>query len=200
MALKSPISRVLYKEIKAGDRRKFIARSNDEPRTGGGARDLRFSGLEELRPVIEAMFPNPDPVTRKRKTGQDELIRHGGIFNWRDHESTAASQPKSEPVFMEPPTNKRPNEWRLTRVHTYSVFQSSKIPQEGEDGRVLLLLVQTKDGAIWPRFTTERSLREDKWKKQVSQALLDCVHAKRPRNRAATGYIDFENGTGYCNG
>lgn len=199
MAAKSAIARVLYKEIKAGDRRKFIARSNDEPADGGGARDLRFSGLDELRPVIEAMFPTPDSVKRKRKMGQEKLIRHGGTFKWREGEAAVNSQPKSEPAFMEPPTNARPNEWRLTRVHAYSVFQAKGIPEEGENGRVLLLLVQTKDGAVWPHFTTERSLKEGPWNKKVSKALLDCIRAKRPKNRAVIGYIDFENNTGYCN-
>lgn len=199
MAAKSAIARVLYKEIRDGDRKKFIARSNDEPAEGGGARDLRFSGLQELRPVIEAMFPTPELVERKR-SGTADVFRHKGVLRWEEQTVAGAWEVKSEVVYVEPPQDKRPNEWRIARVHSYSVFRQAKIPLEQEGNRVMLLLIQLKDGSIWPQFTTEQSLRQDKWDSRVKNPIVSCLDAKRHPGYAVVGFVDLENKPGYCNG
>ncbi|QND80510.1 hypothetical protein H4W19_01510 [Pseudoxanthomonas mexicana] len=189
------ITRVLWKEILPGDRRKFIAKSHDAD-TGGGARDLRFRGDDELEAIILAMFPDQEKALRRRKGAATDITRNRGLFCWR---STVGEKHviKSEFAYIEPPTTAREGEWRITRVHTYEVFQG-QLPPERIDDRVLLLLIQTGDGKIWPRFTTEASLRKDKWSAAVKKQILGCLDSKKSTRRASYGFIDLQNGGTHC--
>lgn len=188
------IARVLWKQILPGDRRKFIAKSHDSD-TGGGARDLRFRGDEELEAIVLAMFPDQEQATRRRNRVATPITRHRGQFCWRSV-SGGKQRTHSEVAYIEPPTSAREGEWRITRVHTYEVFQGSLPPVSA--GRVLLLLIQTDDGNIWPRFTTETSLRKDKWSAAVKQHILGCLDSKKSSRRAAYGFFDLQNGRMHC--
>jgi hypothetical protein len=188
------IARVLWKEILPGDRRKFIAASNDVP-TGGGARDLRFRGDEELEKIILAMFPHAEDAVRRRKSGEN-VTRYRGTFCWNVDDG-GKTRTKTVDAYMEPPTDARAREWRIVRVHKYEVFQAA-LPPESDDDRVLLLLIQTGDGNIWPRFTTESSLREDKWSKDVKKHIIGCLSGKKSKSRTAYGFIDLQTDHEYC--
>ena len=197
MAKKQPspqpvtVKRLVYKEIKEGDRRKFLAQSNDTA-SGGGARDLRFSPYDKFRDVFAAMFPQQKKVTRKRGGIQKSETVLLGEFCWMDNGVARRMQSQ-----FEPPTDARSLEGRIARVHTYPCF--ADLPGTG-DGMVLLLLIQQSDGTVWPRFTTENSLSRPGWDPAVAGAILNCIRAKRRANVAVVGFIDFENGKQYCNG
>ena len=188
------IARVLWKEIRPGDRRKFVAASNDVP-TGGGARDLRFRGDEELENIILSMFPHAEGAIRRRTSGE-RVTRYRGTFCWHVDDE-GKSRTKSVAAYMEPPTDARPREWRIVRVHKYEVFQVA-LPPERDDDRVLLLLIQTADGNIWPRFTTESSLHKDKWSKDVKNHIISCLNGKKSQARTAYGFIDLKTSHEYC--
>lgn len=189
------IARVLWKEILPGDRRKFVAQSHDSD-TGGGARDLRFRGDKELEAIVLAMFPAQEQANRRRKGVSTVINRHRGQFCWRSGNG-ANQQTRSEVAYIEPPTSAREGEWRITRVHTYEVFQGS-LPPAKPGERVLLLLIQTDDGNIWPRFTTDVSLRKDKWSAAVKQHILGCLDSKKSERRASYGFFDLQNGRMHC--
>ena len=88
----SNVKLVIYKKIVDGDLRKFSATSNDQP-SGGGARDLRFSPAGEFMTAFEKMFPH-----------RENNVLYGR-FSWAGYDSTD--------VFINPPTNSRPNEIRI---------------------------------------------------------------------------------------
>lgn len=174
------ILRIVFKEIVSGDRRKFNAASNDSP-SGGGARDLRFRPYDKFAPVFERMFSIKDT---------NGILR--GHLNWiKDGEELSGI------AIFHPPTNSRPNEGRLGRVHEYLPTES--LPNE-EDGNTILLLIQDDEEKVWPSFTTDRSLDEDDWHVKVKELILNCLHAQRRSGSSMMGYIDFKTGESYCNG
>lgn len=176
----SGIARIIYKEIVSGDRRKFEARSNDSP-TGGGARDLRFSPYERFVTVFERMFPHVN----------ERGVRVGRFF-WVEGTHTVSRE-----AYFHPPTSSRANEGRLANVD--KVLPVDQLPDTAS-GRAILLLIQRKDGTVWPHFTTENSLRSDEWNEQVRDQILACIQAMRTSKVAVSGYIDFETEGTYCNG
>lgn len=190
------VARILYKEIVAGDLRKILAQSNDS-NTGGGARDFRFGSYKKLLPVIRQMFPNKTKENRKRDGVNEEIDVFQGEFFWRNH----MGQVERKNSYFEPPTDVRPSEGRIARVHEYDCFDTSRVPKGGEGNRVLLLLVQLGDGSVWPYYAEEQTLRtKGKWDSVVAKELLDCLDAERAANRAVIGYRDFTNAGKYCNG
>lgn len=188
------VARILYKELVEGDLRKLQAKSNDAD-TGGGARDFRFSAYNTLLPVIRQMFPQPIERSRKRGSQMVQIEVFKGVFSWN-----GAGGVQCKDAYFEPPTDARPLEGRIARVHEYPCFDAGHV-QIGVGNRVLLLLVQLYDGSVWPHYAEERSLRTpDAWHHVVAEELLDCLDAERPANQAAIGYRDFINATRYCNG
>ncbi len=191
------VARILYKEIVEGDRRKILAQSNDSA-TGGGARDFRFGSYPQLIAVIKRMFPQTEKTPRKRggKTIEIEVFR--GVFFWQDRKTGAM---RSKASFFEPPTDVRPTEGRIVRVHEYGCFDTALIPRAGYTNRVLLLLIQRMDGNVWPHFVTEESIRTPgAWDAAVAKELISCLDAKRPEHQTVIGFRDFTNSSSYCNG
>lgn len=167
---------VVYKEILPGDLKKFRAASN-KSKTGGGARDLRFNPGRKFDSIFRKMF---------------ELDEEKGIligeFHWGEVPNTQ--------VEVYPPTNARPTEIRITKIH--HCFPDSIIPNDAE-GCILLIVQNTKD-EIWPYFTTYKSLIEDKWHRSIKEHIINGLTAKRRKGVAADGFIDFENGEVFTNG
>lgn len=171
----SNVSLVVYKKIVDGDLRKFSATSNDRP-TGGGARDLRFSPAGEFMPIFEKMFPHREG---------DVLY---GRFLWDDYAPTE--------VFIHSPTNSRPNEIRIGRVH--ECFPSNVIPEDAQD--CILLLILDNNGNVWPYFTSEHSLRTDNWHPVIKNGILEGLAARRGERVTPMGYINIADGGSYTNG
>lgn len=189
------VARILYKELVEGDLRKLQAKSNDAD-TGGGARDFRFGSYKTLLPVIKQMFPQIVKENRKRGGQIVQIDVFKGAFYWHDAKGVA----QSKDAFFEPPTDVRPSEGRISRVHEYPCFDASNV-KIGVGNRVLLLLIQLDDGSVWPHYAEERSLRTPHaWHAVVAKELLNCMDAERPVNQAVIGYRDFVNPDRYCNG
>lgn len=187
-AVRTP-ARMLYREIVEGDFRKFEAKSNDTD-SGGGARDLRFRPYEKLKPTIDQMFP----VTTTETTNQRTIQVAKGEFKWLDDKGNV----QTKDAYFYPPTDARPNEGRLARVHTYPCFTNKQPPTNM--GRILVLLTQLPDGSVWPSFATEQDmLTNPQWNQTVAKALLGCLHAKRSSNKVATGFYDFQAKMSFCN-
>lgn len=166
---------VIYKRIVAGDLRKFTATSNDS-QTGGGARDLRYSPVDEFFPKFEMMFPN-----------NINGILHGQL-NWSNHAPTS--------VEIHPPTSKRPNEMRIAKVH--ECIPSEFFPKDDND--TILIFILDDSNKVWPYFITESSLIHDGWHPKIRDNILNGLNAKRRSNTSPMGYIDLVNGGIYTNG
>ena len=190
------VARILYKEIVEGDLRKIQAQSNDAD-TGGGARDFRFGSYKKLMPAIQKMFPKTVKEKRKRNGQTIQIDVFKGKFFWNNPEGMLLQKDS----FFEPPTDVRPSEGRIARVHEYACFDTSLIPKGGVGNRILLLLIQLHDNSVWPFFAEECTLRTTgKWDPEVARELLACIDAERSVNRAVIGYRDFTNTDKYCNG
>jgi len=174
----SGITRIVYKEILAGDRRKFEAKSNDTP-SGGGARDLRFSPYDEFVKVFEILFPTKDA---------DDICH--GHFTWLEK----GVQKRSEAAFHRP-TGARGNEGRIASVD--KCIPQTTLPPETA-GITILIIYQDTAGAVWPCFTTDKLL--EKWHDSVSKVVLGCLRARRRSGVACCGYFDYEKNKGFCNG
>lgn len=174
------ITRIVYKEIVAGDLRKFKAQSHDTP-SGGGARDLRFRPYSEFRKVFERMLPTIQP------NGV-----FAGQFMWVEN-----GIQKTGAAFFHPPTSARPNEGRIANVNKY--LPQGSLPAEN-DSTIILMIVQRDDGSIWPCFTTTRSLESGGWHAAVSEPILNCLRARRRSGTSCSGYIDYVENERFCNG
>lgn len=165
---------VIYKRIVEGDLSKFTATSNIT-QTGGGARDLRFSPASEFFPVFQRMF----------EQDADGVLR--GQFSWADSPPTEAE--------IHPPTNSRPNEVRIGRIH--ECFPQAVIPNDSTD--CVLLIVLDDAGRVSPYFTSLHSLRNDNWHPAIKEPIIEGLTARRSANSTAMGYVDVENGRNYTN-
>jgi hypothetical protein len=191
------VARILYKEIVDGDLRKILAKANDSD-SGGGARDFRFGSYKQLLPVITQMFPTVIKEDRKRGGTVSQIDVFKGTFYWQ---KSAGGTVHTKDSFFEPPTDVRPSEGRIARVHEYGCFDTSIISKGGAGNRVILLLIQNYDGEVWPHFAEEQSLRTpNAWDAVVAKELLKCVDAERAEGRAIIGYRDFSASKSYCNG
>lgn len=166
---------VIYKRIVEGDLSKFTASSNVTP-SGGGARDLRFSPAAEFFPVFQRMF----------QADADGILR--GQFFWANHAPTEAE--------VHPPTNSRPNEVRIGRIH--ECFPQEVIPGDSTD--CVLLLILDDSGRVYPYFTSLNSLRHEAWHPAVKNPIIEGLTAPRNARITAMGYVDIENGRNYSNG
>ncbi|WP_122325713.1 hypothetical protein [Pseudomonas savastanoi] len=190
------VARILYKEIVAGDVRKIHAESNYAD-TGGGARDFRFGSYPNIAQIVMQMFPNQVIENRRRNGVLVPTVIYSGKFHWRDWNGNVYSADS----FFEPPTDARPAEGRITRVHEQPCLSTSNMPVPTEMNGVFLLLIQLGDGTVWPYYAEERTLRATGvWDPQVSERMLQCIDARRRADQAVIGFFDFNNGGSYCNG
>jgi hypothetical protein len=181
----SDIARIVFRQILDGDRLKFIAQSNITD-SGGGARDLRFRRWDKMEKILRQLFPGSK--TEKRRRGSSDALE---VFTGRLHWMKGGKE-QSREALLEPPTDARPNEVRITRVHEYECFTIQQ-PDEGA-GRLIALFVQKHDGTVWPFVITERSLEHDNWNPAVAEFLLSALNAERPQRNAAYGYVDYLTG------
>jgi len=175
------IIRIVFKEILAGDRRKFEAASNYDPSAGGGARDLRFSPYDKFGPVFERMFSHKD--ARGVCCGKFYWVE-----NDREHSGDS---------FFHPPTTARPYEGRIANVD--KCLPTGSLPSE-DNGTAILLLVEDCNNKVWPHFTTDHSLDTEDWNDIVKRIILNCLHGKRREGTSMVGFADFEHNEYFCNG
>ena len=182
------VHRFFFHEITPGDRRKFEARSNDST-TGGGARDLRFPN-DAFGPLMQRMFPH----ATGRTTRNDGQITEGGL-RWIDE--TGAEQ--MDNVEYWPPTDARPTEGRLARIHEI-VGLRERLPAPGED-RVFLILAQDSNDRVFAEFVRESELHDPAFERAVADPILDCIAAVSHRKNAhVQGSVDFIAHRQYCHG
>src|SRR4051812_12730975 len=97
--------RALFKIVLDGDRRKIDAESNNDPKTGGGARDIRFSH-RLFEPVTTRMFPTVEIAEGTKRDGLE--IRKGRLR----YDDDAGDEHVMEIEYW-PPTDARDSEGRI---------------------------------------------------------------------------------------
>lgn len=184
----SGVLRIFFQEVRAGDRRKLAAQSNDA-QTGGGARDLRVPH-EKFGPLFGKMFPNEVRRVRSRGGDRREVVCNGGPLYWVDEHGE-----HSIDVEYEPPTSARPAEGRLTRIHEIPML-AEKVPG-AEEGRCFLLLVQNGTKKVFHHYVTAAQLDSGGWNLVLQTAINECIK-KTPTGRSVRGYYDFVVSESYC--
>lgn len=170
----SPWKRIVFKRIALGDIRKLKAESADS-KTGGGARDFRFSPVNHFWPIFGQMFPSAD--------GQGRL---SASFLWEDHTTTT--------TLVHPPTDSRPTECRIATVNECCPLGC--LPPEDED--TLFLLAQEENG-VHAFFITVGSLKEKGWSNRIKRFLGHLLSLPIPGNSTPAGYVDFETNDHFSN-
>lgn len=187
------VARVFFQEIEEGDRRKLEAASNDAS-TGGGARDLRIPH-RDFWPCLRKLFPTEKTASRRRDGQRRDLTVYVGELFWVDASGEDGSAAvRSQSVVYEPPTDARPSEGRITKIHALPILRNSVPPPT--QGTVFLLLIQQVDGKVFPHYVTETTLRDPGFNRDVATHIGDCIG--RAGNRKVRGYIDFTTGDAYC--
>lgn len=198
------VKRILAREVLDGDVRKFKALSNDSP-TGGGARDLRLRPAEAFAKFLARMFPQTRQVSRRANVGVQGQVRIGEL-HWKESPN---GEEKRAPIEVWEPTAARKGEMRLAKVHRYGLGEmvqrlidrqanekdaAGKISRKREH-RILLLLIETNSGRIYPACVMGASLTSPKWPDDVRKFLSTCLD-QSGRN-AASGWLDLSTGTSY---
>lgn len=190
------VSRILFKEIVDGDVRKIHADSNDSD-TGGGARDFRFGSYADLQHIFQSMFPYPVQEPRRRSGVVGPVTIYSGRFYWED---PISGEVHNQVSYFEPPTDARPQEGRITKIHEHPCLSTVRMPISSVNNRVFLLLTQMDDGTVWPSYVEERTLRSvGTWASEITTKMLNCIDAPRRANQSVIGYYDFTTNDRYCN-
>jgi hypothetical protein len=179
--------RALFKIVLDGDRRKIDAESNNDPKTGGGARDIRFSH-RIFEPVTTRMFPTVEIAEGTKRDGLE--IRKGRLR----YDDDAGDEYVMEIQYW-PPTDARDSEGRIARVPDIPPFQARYFPED--EGAVFYLLIQGTDGTMTGHFASEDSLlTKGLWNPWVAEAILTSL-AEAPKNVSARGWLDWTTGESY---
>ncbi|MCW5715429.1 MAG: hypothetical protein KIT43_13035 [Bauldia sp.] len=169
-------------EIEEGDRRKFVAASNDAD-TGGGARDLRY----RPEPLFVALFGRMFVGRRTERRKHDGLVRSVevcyGPIKWLD-----PHREWRDGVLEAWPRTPTRNEARLARVHEFGF--DALVEDDPNGGKSVFILTQTEDGSVYVSFTTETAIRRD----DEGDAVLKAFAVDWLNRRLKSGFIDLETG------
>jgi hypothetical protein len=180
--------RLVYREVLPGDVAKFAGKSNIT-QSGGGARDFRFRPYSKFQGIFERLLSGRKTESRSRDGAPTPTLIYTDTLSVIDANGGATTRP----IEFEPPTTAREDEGRLPRLNAYGLVVPS-----GNFGRVMLVLYQTGNGALFLNFATEADLRNNVWDTTVTNHLLDCLAEKRPISHAAQGFFDLATGESFC--
>ena len=173
------VSRILFRRLESGDLLKFEAHSSSAG-TGGGARDLRFGPRDIASPLFARFFP-------ETTEGGGKEIRTGTVY-WKDGDAI-----RHKPMEIWPPTDSRPTEIRITKIHSFGFQPLIERARNGE-GFLLFLLYQEKGGRVFVHFSTETSLAGCAWHSLIREFFQRWVATEHGKN---WGGLDFEHGERY---
>ena len=159
------VDRLVLFNIENGDRRKFVAKSNDTA-SGGGARDLRFRPETEFLPLFRRMFPTKTTKMRSKGGASSQIEVLSGTVNWYTLSGTESAN-----MEVWPSTASRPNESRLAKIYKYGLH--GLIQNDPNGGRSVFLLLQQANGDLWLYFTTETSLLTQNWDPKIKKFAQD---------------------------
>jgi hypothetical protein len=190
---------VVYKQLLPGDYRKLEARSNDSA-TGGGARDLRFP-FGAFDDVFRRLLPRQCTKLRRRGARRDEVeLRTGPVYlDVVDVEGNVVDS-RAEEMVWEPPTDPRPTEGRIAKVHASAATVELLAARDPTRGEAFALFVQDDHGQLRVHWAFEEDLRTGKWASAVATPILQHLDERRSKTRAVQGYIDFTQNFWYPHG
>ena len=176
----SPPVLLYFQEIRPGDVKKYQERSNENPQSGGGARDLRVP--LDYQSVLAQMFPRP---------GSDSDV-HKGVIHWDGPEEAGSAE-----IELWPPTDARPTELRIARIHDIHGWKVDEVAYkhaQASGQKWFYALEQSSDGKVRARILKEDAL--DQERPELRQYLRERV-LSTPPTRSVRGTIDFQRRSYY---
>ena len=168
---------IVFKQMLDGDVRKLAAESNDSP-TGGGARDLRFPDAP-FRAVLDRFFPK---VTSVSHNGGE--VRSGRLVWHHDNKTDVYD------VECWPPTDARPTECRIARIHGLPPLLQCPEPQFGDPVFIILTLDSTGD--FRADYARESELAS-RWRTEIASPIRRSLDSARTGRAACGWYLIPEN-------
>ncbi|MFC3848779.1 hypothetical protein ACFORJ_01155 [Corynebacterium hansenii] len=98
-----------------------------------------------------------------------------------------------------PPTNARPSEDRISRIHA-SPALGGQLPATNR-GRVFVIFTKFSNSMVRCDYAYENDLKaKNVWAPEVSTQILNCMASAGAHkgSRTVQGYYDFVTGKGYC--
>lgn len=177
------VSRIIFREVKEGDLRKFTATSNDSP-SGGGARDFRYRPFDRFDGIFARVLPGRKSESRVRNGMRTTETLYTAPVSV-PHNNGSVSRHE---LTFEPPTTAREGEGRLAQLDKYDLD-----PPKNE-GRVLLLIIEDGGGHVILTFFSEKDLAGKLWHPTVN-AFFSKVFSVPSKRSANQGFIDFQSQT-----
>lgn len=167
---------LVFREVLEGDVKKVQAKSNIS-QSGGGARDLRFRDADLFGPIIERMF--------------NGVISAGSVLTTTVHWDDENDVTKSTPLELWPPTEARPNELRLAKIHSVKGWEVDEntyraVVQTGN--KLFFYLILDSLGNVWARLFNTQYLNYEN--PTVRDYLKNRILSKKG-STAIFGSIDF---------
>jgi hypothetical protein len=168
---------ILFKQMLDGDVRKLAAESNDAA-TGGGARDLRFPDAP-FRVVLDRFFPRV--ITVSQNGG---VVRSGRLV-WHHNSKTDVYD-----VECWPPTDARPTEARIAKIHGLPPLLQCPEPHPGDPVFIILTLDSTGD--FRSDYARESELAS-RWRAEIASPICRSLLLARSGRAACGWYLIPEN-------
>lgn len=179
----SGLRRFFYKRILPGDVAKLRAQSNTQAiKTGGGARDLRFSPWRDWERFVGRMFP-------KTSTQRGKTVYSNELY-WTD---PASGDELHTTVNFWPPTNSRPTEGRIAQVNALPPYAPDAMPKQA-GAEVVFFMCEASDGRLFGQWTTDVDLKTPGlWHPDVSIPIIKQLNAASATANVR-GWVDLSNG------
>ncbi len=170
---------VFFKQVLPGDLEKYNTRASTSG-TGGGARDLRISQANLFRPLLSQMIA--EPSTDGRFTQATVLSKLGG-------------NEVETPIELWRPTEARPNELRISRIHSIPGWEvdEDEFARNSEVNMAMFYVLEMDvHGTVTAKVLTQRQLTQE----HVGIAQLITKLQERDGDRfAITGAANVINGS-----
>jgi len=190
--------RVVFKSIEPGDLLKLDARSNIS-QSGGGARDFRFP-FQPFQPVMPKLFPTVVQEMRSRNKVRQLIDIREATLVWID----GNGQMQQKQIRYEPPTDARPSEGRIPRVHQIPPLAVGNLPPKVESQPFVLFVEESGGQRLGVHYVSHYALLNAKpaWHPMLKNTILEALDKRKARKKktedSASGWVDFTNGRTYA--
>lgn len=178
------VKRIVFREVREGDLKKFTATSA-KAKSGGGARDFRFRPFDKFDGVFARALPGRVVENRVRKKVKTKVTLYTATVSIPKRDGTTSTRE----LRFESPTTSREGEGRLAQLSKFGLE-----PPTGE-GRFLLLIIEDASGSVILTFYSEQDLAGGKWHTAVNDFFQQVFSTPEKKSGANQGFIDFERHT-----
>ena len=173
----SPV-KVFFREVIASDINSYYGESNNNPRAGGGQRDLRLRPAKFFFGALGPFFP--ERKNRRERTGVIYSVNAAGVV-------------EDEKISLWDETPSRPNECRIAQIYgitgwAYPNTTRAQYLRLNEIEKVFWFLILDDNARVWASKTTLANLQGDEMDETVKEHIQNALDEN---HSPATGIIDL---------